>query len=362
MKRSFPPPARKALGALLGALACGAACEPNHNVKPGAPELIEFTIVQAGPKATTITSDKPDCAATTATGDPCKPSVPPPETPDTLCRLATATTMNWCMCNGTDPNDETKGAWNCDPFGDVTAVIAVFDRLLDTTPLDPGDAAGLTDVVMTSAAGGTTVDVLSDYSSTGQQNGLIFNLFGPAFFGNFRSDGPSLFTAPPGPAFASAQTLTFTLNGNKVLAKDGHTQFVGAGPLMGGSLTFMTAPFSVSVIPPDPMALMMDMTLSVPATVAFTNLVASDSMSGAIDPVTTITAATSTGTPIPIVTKTSDGGASFSVNATTVDAMGMTVVGPWPTGATVVITVAGTIKDLLGESLPAGATGMFTVP
>jgi hypothetical protein len=107
-------------------------------------------------------------------------------------------------------------------------------------------------------------------------------------------------------------------------------------------------------------ALMDDPTAA--ATVSFTNLVASDSMTGAIMPATAITAATSTGTPIPIVTATSDGGASFSVNATMVDAMGMTVVGPWPTGATVVITVDGTIHDLLDEPLPAGATGMFTVP
>ena len=59
MKRSFPPPVRDAL--LVFALSCGAACTPNQGVKPGAPELIEFTIVQAGPMATTVKPDTPDC-------------------------------------------------------------------------------------------------------------------------------------------------------------------------------------------------------------------------------------------------------------------------------------------------------------
>ena len=35
MKRSFPPPAREALCALVGVLVCGAACEPNQDVPPG---------------------------------------------------------------------------------------------------------------------------------------------------------------------------------------------------------------------------------------------------------------------------------------------------------------------------------------
>ena len=37
MKRSFPPPAREALCALVGVLVCGAACEPNKDVAPGPP-------------------------------------------------------------------------------------------------------------------------------------------------------------------------------------------------------------------------------------------------------------------------------------------------------------------------------------
>jgi len=346
MKRSFSPPARDALCVVIGALACGAAaCEPDNSVKPGAPQLIEMTIVQAGGHGTTITPDTPDCAAV-ATGDACMPAPPAPAVPDTICRLATA--MNWCICNQTDPmNDPTQGAWNCDPFGDVTAVVAVFDRLLDTTPLDPGDAPGRADVMMVSAGAGGTVDVFTDYSSTGDKNGLIFNLFGPMFFGNFRADGPSLFTAPQGPEFPSGKTLTFTLNGDKVLAKDGHTVFTGANLLMSGSITFMTAPFSASVGTPDTKALMMDPTSA--ATVSFTNMVASDPMTGAIVPATAITAT------VPIVTKTSDGGASFSVTSAAAD-------GTWPTGATVVITVDGTIKDLLDEPLAAGATGTFTVP
>ena len=62
-----------------------------------------------------------------------------------LCRQASA--MNWCNCvPGRDDDTGVTGAWDCTPFTNVTAVIAVFDRLLDTAPLDPGDAGGVTDV------------------------------------------------------------------------------------------------------------------------------------------------------------------------------------------------------------------------
>ncbi len=67
----------------------------------------------------------------------------------------------------------------------------MFDRLLDTAPLDPGDAAGLTDVVTTMAgAGAPVITLLTDYSSTGAADGLVFNLFGPFYFGNFRAQRP----------------------------------------------------------------------------------------------------------------------------------------------------------------------------
>ena len=354
MKRSFPSPARDALCVVLGALACGAACEPNNNVKPGAPELIELTLVTPGPTAMTVTADTPDCAAI-KTGDACMPAPAPPAVPDTLCRLASAS--NWCMCTVTDPmGDPNVGTWGCDPFSNVMAVVAVFDRLLDTTPLDPGDAPGRMDIVMTSAgAGAAAFDVLTDYSATGDKNGLIFNLFGPAFFGNFRADGPSLFTAPQ-PAFPSGTAVTVTLNGDKVRAKDGHTQFTGANLLMSGSIAFTTAPFSASVSPPDATA--MDPNA---ATVSFTNVVeaaACPSMDP-MDMTKTIPCATAShisatagGTAV-AVDVSSGGGSSVTVTPT---------AGKWPMGAMVVITVDATTKDLLNETIDMAATGMFTAP
>ena len=96
MNRSLPPPAR-ALRVLTGLLVLGAAaCTPNNGVKPGAPELIEFIVVQNG-GPTIVTPDTPDCATAQATGDACHPNgvmadaadggtndadIPP----DTLCR------------------------------------------------------------------------------------------------------------------------------------------------------------------------------------------------------------------------------------------------------------------------------------
>src|SRR5262245_57961898 len=101
MNRSFPPPAREALrvffGLLVALLVPGAACTPNQGVKPGAPELTEFIIVQSPPAATIVTPDTPQCANGQATGDACHPTgvmadaadggtndadIPP----DTLCR------------------------------------------------------------------------------------------------------------------------------------------------------------------------------------------------------------------------------------------------------------------------------------
>jgi hypothetical protein len=345
MNRSFPSTTREASRAgLVGVLICGAAaCTPNQNVKPGAPELVEFTIVQAGPSATTIKPDTPDCAAGVVTGSACLPmgrmadaadggmfdaNVPP----DTLCRQASAD--NWCTCmpDGMNPN---QGTWGCEPFTNVLAVIAVFDRLLDTAPLDPGDAAGLTTILTTSAtAGSPPVDLVTDYSSTGDPNGLIFNVFGP-FFGNFRANGPSLFGAPQ-PEFPSGATVMVSIQGDKVRAKDGTTPFTGSGQLLGGTLVFTMAPFAATLAKPDAMA--MDPNA---ATLMFTNLA---------DPTGHITA-TSNGAPIMIDTTTNDG-ATYAVTP-----MGG---GPWPAGATIVITLDASTQNLLGQTIAAAATVTFT--
>ena len=342
MNRSFPPPAREALCVLVGALACGAACSPNNGVKPGAPELIEFIIVQAGPTATTITPATVECVNPIATGDACLPmgsmagadgGVDVPA--DTLCRNGTAN--NWCSCVP-DAADGTMGKWSCEPFANVMAVIAVFDRLLDPTQLDPGDAAGLTDVV-TAKAGTPSVDMLTDYSSTGSPNGFIFNLFGPAFFGNFRGNGPSLYAAPQ-PVFPSDATIEVSLDANKVRAKDGTTPFKGEGLLQSGTLIFSTAPYTATVTAPDaPTTDVPDPPIS--ATVSFTNFT---------DPTGHITA-TANGAAVAVDVESADGGATFSVTPTS---------GSWPTGATIVVTVDATTQNLGGQMVAAAASTTFT--
>ena len=348
MNRSFPSTAREAFRVLVGLMmGAAAACTPNQGVKPGAPELIEFTIVQGGTTPTTVRPDTPDCKTGIVSGDACFPSgrmadaadggtldadVPP----DGLCRLASATTNNWCTCvaDGMDPN---VGTWNCDPFANVTAVIAVFDRLLDTAPFDPGTAP-VTGVMTTSATGvSATVDIQADYSATGDPHGLVFNLYGP-FFGNFRGDGPSLFGAPD-PEFPSGATVMVSLQADKVHAKDGKTPYAGSGQLLGGTLVFTMAPFSAVLSPPDAMAMNPNA-----VTLSFTNMA---------DPGSHVTA-TANGTPVVIELATGDGGSTYAVTP-----MGG---GAWPAGATIVVTVDATTTNLLGQTIAAAATVTFTAP
>jgi hypothetical protein len=345
MKRSFPPPAREALCALVGVIVCGAACEPNNDVAPGPPVLKEFTIV-AGGSPTTVTADTPDCPAGIVGTEACLPmgEMATMTPPDGLCRQASA--MNWCNCIPDDADmTGMTGNWDCSPFANVSAVIAVFDRLLDTAPLDPGDASGLTDVVTTMAGtGAPVITLLTDYSSTGAADGLIFNVFGPFFFGNFRGNGPSLFSAPQ-PEFPSGTTVTVSLQADKVRAKDGTTPFTGNGLLQGGTLVFTTATFSAVVLPATPMMPATADTPEMPATdamVAFTNFV---------DPTGHVTA-TVNGAATPIVVEAIDGGATFTVKP-----MGG---GAWPAGATIVITVDAATTNLLDQPIDAAASVTFT--
>jgi len=326
MNRSFPSTAREALRFLVGALLCGSACVPDQGVKAGAPELIQFTIVQGGTTATTVKPDTPDCASSgVATGAACDLAT------DGLCRLAAEN--NWCTCVS-DMMDPPTVAWNCDKFANVTAVIAVFDRLLDTAPFEPGDAP-VTGVMTTSATGTSpAVPIGADYSSTGDQKGLVFNLFGPAYFGNFRADGPSLFGVPD-PEFPSDATVMVTLDGDKVHAKDGKTPYKGSGQLLGGTVIFTMAPFAAALAPPDAMA--MDPTA---VTLSFTNM--------APNPMAHVTA-TANGAPLAVVV-TGDPGSTF------------TVTGAWPAGATIVIAVDATTPNLLGQTTGTAATVTFTAP
>jgi hypothetical protein len=357
MKRSFPPPAREALCALVGVLVLGAACEPNQDVPPGAPVLKEFTIVVGGTTPTTITADTPDCPAGIVGGEACNPMGDPP---DGLCRQASA--MNWCNCVP-DPMDAMASIWDCSPFTNVSAVIAVFDRLLYTPPLDPGDTSGVTDVVTTMAgAGAPQIMLVTDYSSTGAANGLIFNLYGP-FFANFRGNGPSLFSAPD-PEFPSGTTVTVSLQANKVLAKDGTTPFTGNGLLQGGTLVFTMAPFSAVVVAAQPF---MPATAdspempTTPAMVAFTNFAdtagcgpptpATDDEDPPLCTTAAHITATANGAPVAIDVASGDGSTMI------VTPMGG---GAWPVGATVVITVDAATTNLLGQPIAAAASETFT--
>ena len=352
---------------MAGILVAAAACTPNNGVKPGAPELVEFIIGQPAPPgaqppvmATTVRGDTPDCVSGIATGMTCHPNPQKADIADggtndadlpadVLCRDANA--MNWCTC---DPNAST---WNCDAFGNVFAVIAVFDRVLDTTPFDENEAGPIMDSIVTTTAssGAPVVSLSTDYSPTGDGKGLVFNLYGP-YFGNLRGDGPSLVSTPQ-PEFPSGSTITVTLDANQVRAKDHTTPFTGTGLLAGGTVVFTMAPFSASFSPPDKMA--MDPNA---VTVAYTNFVepaACPSMD--MPPVPCKTAAhlsvvNRSGTPpfpsIP-VDISSGGGAYVSVTPTG---------GAWPAGAMVEIQLDGATTNLLGQQITAPQPLTFTAP
>jgi hypothetical protein len=163
-------------------------------------------------------------------------------------------------------------------------------------------------------------------------SGLIFNFYGP-FFGNIRGDGPSLFSVPV-PEFPSGATVTVTVEASKVHAKDGTTPFTGTGPLASGLLLFTMAPFSASLSPPNPDAYGYDPNAVV---VAFTNFV---DLAAATPHIT----ATVNGTAAPIAV-TSDNNAYVYVTPAGGD--------PWPTGATVVVSVDATVTNSLGQTIAA---------
>ena len=331
------------LGFAVASLA-GAACAPDQDVKPGAPELFAYYIVQAGPTPTKITPDTPDCPMPAA-GAMCKagvdPEADPPEIPDTLCRDVAAS--HWCNCiaDNADPTMR-MGTWNCDPFVGVISVIAIFDRLLDTAPLDPDEPTNSPTDIATATAGAsaTAVPVLTDYASNGTPTGLVIPIFAQFFLGNFRTEGPSLFTVPES-GFPSGTTITTRLNGGRVLAKDGTTPFVGKGALVDGVVRFTTAGFAATVTPPDTSAMSMDTNT---VTVAFTNLVD-------LDAATPHITATVNGTAVAITVA--------QVNELT---LAITPVVPWPAAATVNITVDAATPSKSGETLGAAVVQPFVTP
>ncbi len=379
MKRQFPRIERRALLGLAAALTTlGAACSPNQSVQPGAPVLTEIKIVEGnGATVTSIPSDVAECPALDGgtSGGMCDPKV-------TICRLSSAS--NWCSCvpnpappgppapdpcvdagtttadAGTDagaPADAAAtdaaavlgGTWSCTPFSPTAVALFVFDRVLDTKPLDPGDAGGTLNPAMLTIAPTPPVSVAlnADYASNGTPNEVIFPLLGA-----FRSDGPSLLFAGQ-PAFPATSAVTITLDANKVRAKDGKTVFTGPGFFAGGTLTYTTASFSASVTTPPttppaadagvctppPITVTPDKT---PATVTFNNFVDPTVIASHI----TITA----------------GGVPVTFTVTSMDGLNVSVVpdANWPASSTITITVDATAPDLVGDTLGAPVSGSFT--
>ena len=201
---------------------------------------------QAGTTATTVTADTPDCLAGHRGGEACR------------CRWGTRDGALPAgdrhelvqLLPGRDRRHGRWAAWDCAPFANVTAVIAVFDRLLDTAPLDPGDASGVTDVATTTGgAGAPAITLLTDYASTGAPTGSVFNLFGP-FFGNFRADGPSLFSGRS-PSFPSGTTVTVSLQADRS-GQGRHDAVHGRRPAAGRASGVHDGAFTARVAAPRP--------------------------------------------------------------------------------------------------------------
>jgi hypothetical protein len=331
MKRSFPP-ARERLFGLAAIAIVGLACEPDNSVKPGAPELTQFVITQADGAFITITAETPDCATGTVGGESCDPMA------DTLCRQLAE--KNFCNCV-TDMADPPVSTWDCPPLANVTTVIAIFDRLLDTEPLMnpdpsmPGAEVGLVDFADVSAgAGAPAFETITDYSSSGTPMGLV-TVLGGLFFGNHRLAGPSLVTAA-NPAFPSGTSVTVRLDGAKVRAKDGRTPFTGSGLLQDGEVSFTTAAFAASITVPDPtmLAMMPDVTIAFTAAVP--------------DTIVDHVHVTSNGAPFTAVDIVPHG-TTVTVTPTTA----------WPAGATIVVSVDATAENVLHQTISSAASEMF---
>lgn len=399
MKRPFR---RFEVLCLAAALAGGAGCTPDHSVKPGAPVLTEVAIVEGGGATVThIPTGAQPCAATAVTGGGCDPSV------DTTCFQAGIN--NWCRCNanpapaaptpppmcdggmggaaagstgaagaggaggaggmsgaasadaGADAGVDAAagaggaggaaaptpapGTWTCDPFGPTAKVMYVFDRLLDSRPLDPGDAGGPV-AAATITAGAATIPSNADYASNGAPGTLIFPLLG-----DFRADGPSLVISAV-PALPSSAAVTVALDGTMVRAKDGKTPFTDQMMFNGGALTFSTAAFSGSVAAPQPAPAD---ACAPPNTTVALDATGTISFNSPVDPAALMNAVTvtmGTNTAVPFVLTSTD-----NMTFTVAPAAGTM----WPANAYITITLPDTVADMNGEVLGAGngSTGSF---
>jgi hypothetical protein len=397
MKRPFPRIERRALLGLAAALTTlGAACTPNQSVKPGAPVLTEIEIVEFpftnNMSVTSIPSTVAECPASTADGggngidgQKCDPLV-------TICRLTSAS--NWCRCvpnsqaagapppstctdagttdaappgagtpdAGTDGSSDAAaadaaatlgGTWNCAPFSPVSAALFVFDRLLDTAPLDPGDASGGVTTAATATTTPVSVTITADYASNGSPNEVIFPLLG-----DFRSDGPSLLFAGQ-PELPGSSTVSITLKGDQVRAKDGKTPFTGAGFFAAGNLTYTTAAFGATLTTPPTTAAAADAGACTPppTTVTPDMTPATLTFNDPVDPAAITPHITIVATPV-------GGGAPTSVafDATTGDGLNVSITpkANWPASSSIAITIDASTPDLVGDTLGTAILGTFT--
>jgi Big-like domain-containing protein len=380
------------VGAMAALSGFGAACAPNQGVPSGAPVLYEIKIIQSGATVTTITADTPDCPADggNISGTMCAPTASALDLvrtgPAPICRSAANNT--WCRCNAnptpaaapsaqsctdggaTDAGGGDAGAapdaadasadaadapamlggtWDCSAFSPTAQPLFVFDRLLDSKPLDPGDAAALTQIasVTVTPPAAMPVAVAANYASNGSPNETLFSLF------TFRADGPSLFFSGD-PALPVNSIVRLTLDATKVLAKDGKTPFTATGTLGGGSLAFTTGGFSASIstppteaspadagaCTPPPTVVKPDQT---PVTITFTNIVDPSAIAANVT-VSATPVAGGAGTPVPFDAASTDG-----LNVTLTPHMN------WPASSVITVTLAATAADVLGEQL--GAAG-----
>src|SRR4051812_2814186 len=384
MNRPFP---RFEVLGLTAALALVGACTPNTSVKPGAPELIELSIVEnGGASITTVTPETKLCPGTPAEGGACDPVIcavceaappvcgcvanpaPPPPPPVTDAGGSDAATPDAAAANSDGATSDAAtsdagrpdggaasdassdaapailtGTWSC-TFAATSAVLYVFDRVLDTQFLgDGGGAPGLASI-SSNPATPTTVTLNGDYASNGTIPNIIFN----NVLGDFRADGPSLlFTGVP--ALPAGSAVTVSLDKTKVQAKDGRTPFTGTGLLKDGMISFTTQAFTASPIatPAPPTAApdaaadaaapnpLPDMT---PATVSFTNLVDPTALA------THVTVTAVPAVPVPVDVASMDG-----LNFTIAPKAGST----WPASSTITITIDATTTDAVGDVLAA---------
>lgn len=256
------------------------------------------------------------------------------------------------------------GTFNCPLFSPNSIALFVFDRLLDTGPLDPGDAGGVTTAATVTVTPTPAVPVVmsADYASNGSPNEVVFPLLG-----DFRSDGPSLlFSATPPPSTGSA--VTIALDGTQVRAKDGKTPFTGMGLLAQGVFTFSVQfmgsvssppttmlPADAGACTPAPTTVTPDMT---PATATFNDAIANAAADGSFD-VTAFAMQHITVTATPVA-----GGAPAAVpfTASTTDGFNVAITpdANWPASSNITITIDATAPDAAGDPLGSIASTSFT--